>query len=417
MGQTTTTSVLNAEIEKVRPKVPVLYDYDAGFYSTIAKKPVEKISGRDMRIPLALDPGGYFGYSDFDGGDLGTGGGLAWEKAVINTKSFKYALQWTWKSELETDDTRKAVVNAFRELMSKAMPEFQRQSDNQCLTSGNGVIGTVTTPTGGGVTSITFTTDGFGVRLMRKGQRVNVYDSTLATQRTASGPVEITYLDIPTKTIKLASAVAGITAGDVIVPEGLNGANPVGLFGVYYHNNSASTGTWLGMDRATYPQVRANSVDAGAGALALPYARLAINKIGDRLGIDRKTKLTAWMHPCQSQAYEQLGQLVTVINKQAKEEQLDMYFDVQRIAGAPIKQHYSWDKTRIDFITNDTWGRAELKAPGFFTNGGRKVFEMRGPSGGVATSSVFYLVAAWNLFTDNPAGQTAITNLEVPEGY
>lgn len=416
-GQTTTTDVLNAEIERVRPKVPTLYDYDDGYYATVSKKPVERISGRDMRIPLALNPGGYFGYADFNGGDLGVGGGLAWDKAVINTNSFKYALQWTWKSELETDDTRKAVVNAFRELMKKAMPEFRRQSDNQCLTNGDGSIGTITTVAGGGVTSITCTTDGFGVRLMRKGQRVNIYDSTLATQRTASGPVEITYLDIEAKTIKLASAVAGITATDKIVPEGLNGANPVGLYGVYYHNNSASTGTWLGMNRADYPQIRANAVDAGGGAYALPYGRLAISKIGDRLGIDRKTKLTAWMHPCQVEAYEQLGQLVTVINKQAKDEDLNLYFDAKRIAGAPIKQHYSWDKTRMDFLTDDTWGRAELKSPGFFTQGGRKVFEMRGPSGGVATSQVFYLVAAWNLFTDNPAGQTAITNLQVPEGY
>jgi hypothetical protein len=417
MGQTTASDVLNTEIEKVRPKVPTLYDYDDGFYSTISKKPVEKISGRDMRIPLSLNPGGYFGYADFDGADLGVGGGLSWDKAVINANSFKYALQWTFQSELETDDTRKAVVNAFRELMKKAMPEFRRQSDNQCLTAGNGVVGVITTVAGGGVTSITCTTDGFGVRLVRKGQRVNIYDTTLATQRTVSGPVEITYLDIETKTIKLASSVAGIVAGDKIVPEGLNGANPVGLFGVYYHNSNASTGSWLGMDRATYPQVRANAVDAGGGSLALPYGRLAINKIGDRLGIDRKTKLTAWMHPCQVQAYESLGQLTTVVNKQAKEEDLDLYFDVKRIAGAPIRQHYSWDKTRMDFITNDTWGRAELKAPGFFTQGGRKVFEMRGPSGGVATSQVFYLVAAWNLFTDNPAGQTAITNLEVPSGY
>lgn len=416
MGQTNSDSVLNTELEKVRTKVPVLYDYDEGFYTEVEKKPVEVISKRDMRIPLGLAPGGYFGYWNPDGGDLGTGGGLSWDKAVIGTCDFKFGVQLTTLAEWSTDESRKAVVNAFREAMSKAMPEFRRQSDNQCLTSGNGVVGTISSVSGGGVTSV-ICTNAFGVRRMRQGQRVNVYDSTLTTQRTTSGPVEITYLDIPTQELKLASAVTGITAGDVFLPEGLNGASPTGLLGVYYHNSAASTGTWLGFNRANVPQIRANAVDANNGALALPYARLAINKIGDRLGINKKTKLMAWQHPCQVQAYESLGQQVTVINKKAEEEGLDMYFDVQRIAGAGVRQHYSWDKTRIDFLTTDNWGRAELRPAGFFEVDGRKVFEMRGPSGGVAGSKIFYLVASWNLFTDNPAAQSAITNLEIPDGY
>jgi hypothetical protein len=77
----------------------------------------------------------------------------------------------------------------------------------------------------------------------------------------------------------------------------------LGLFGLPYHHSNASTGTWLGFNRATTPEIRANRVNA-AGGLALPFARLAINKIGDRIGMDTQIQVEAWMHPAQKQAYE-----------------------------------------------------------------------------------------------------------------
>lgn len=408
--------VLATEIEKVQPKVPVLYENEDTFYAQIEKKQTEKISERDMRIPLNLRPGGYFGFYDPDGGDLGIGDGPSWDKAVINTVHMKFAIQWTKKAEWGTDDSRKAVINLFRELMAKSMPEFRRQCDSQCMTSGGAVLATVSAVAGGGVTSVDLATDGYGARLLRYGQRVKVYDTTLATDRTASGPVKITYLDLNAKRIKFDQAVTGITATDKILPEGLSGATPVGLFGVPYHVSASTSGAWLGFTRNTTPEILANEVAAG-GALALSFPRRAINLIGDRLGMENRNKVKAWLHPAQKQAYEALGQQSIVINKQAKTESLDMYFDGMRMAGAEIKEHYSWDRTRIDMLTSDYWGRAELKAPGFYEVDGRKIFEMRGASGGVATSQVFYLVASWNLFCQNPAAQAYVSGLTVPTGY
>jgi len=154
--------------------------------------------------------------------------------------------------------------------------------------------------------------------------------------------------------------------------------------------------------------------------LTLPLPRLAINKIGDRVGMDTKRRCTAWTHPAQQQAYEELGFNVTRIDKQAKEEGLDLYFnDNMQIAGAPLKTSYSWNRTRIDFIDQDVWGRAEMHPPGFYQNpdDGRKVFEIRGPSGGVATAWIFYIIASFNLFMNQPAGASYISSLVVPSGY
>ncbi len=413
--------VVGAELERVAPNVPTLFDYDDTFYSSIEKRNVEVISSRDMRIPLKLRPGGNFGYYNPDGGSLGRGNMPTYDKAIINSVHLREAIEMTAKTVWSTDNQRKAVINAFRDTLATSMKEFRRNTDSQCMGDGTGVLGTITTvATAGGVDTYTFTTDGFRARLMRYGQNISVYNSALTTNRSAGGESQVTFYDLANNTIKVTPAVAGAVAGDLIVTSGLTATPPVGMLGIKYHDSNASTGTWLGFDRATNPEIRANRVNANSAALTLPLPRLAINKIGDRVGLDTKRRCTAWTHPAQRQAYEELGQNVIRIDKVAKDEALDMYFsDNMQIAGAPLKVSYSWDRTRIDFIDLDVWGRAELHPAGFYANpdDGKKVFEVRSGDGGVATSWIFYVVASFNLFMNNPASASYIDTLAIPSGY
>lgn len=413
----TESQVVAGELERVAPKVPVLFERDAMFYANIEKRPVEVISSRDMRIPLEIRPGGLFGYYDTAGGDMGRGEGPTFEKATINTVNFKYAVEWHKKTQWSTDSTRKSVVDSVRHLLANSMKEFRRMVDSNLMTAGDGVIGVISAVSGTGPYTLTLGTDGFGTRLIRHGQKINVYSSTLATPRTTGDERSVTQVDPEAKTITVAGgAIAGIVAGDKIVASGLTGASPVGVLGVSYHHNSASTGTWLSLDRATYPEIRANRINA-SGGLAPTHARRALNKIGERLGMENGLKLKAWMHPCQAQAYEELGQLVTLINKSSKEEGLDLFFDVQQLAGVPARKHFNWDKTRIDFVVDEVWGRAELHPAGFYEEEGRRLFEVRGPSGGVAAATLFYLVASFNTFVNQPPGCSYISDLAVPDGY
>ncbi len=423
----TESQVLATELEKVVSKIPQAFERDDTFYSLIAKTPVEVISSRDMRIPLELRPGGNFGFYNPDGGGLGRGDGPTFDKGVISAVHTKFGIEWTKKAEWSTDDTRKSVQNTFKNLMAKSMAEFRRNNDSLCMGAGDGVIGTITSVSNsGGKDTYTCTTDGFGTRLMRYGQWVAVYNTGLTANRTitpSSGSLDgiagqIDFIDYAAKQVRIKGAAGSVVAGDKLVWNGLSGSGPVSLYGVQYHHSSASTGNWLGLDRATYPEVRATEVAAG-GALALSHARLAGNKKADRLGRDQMGKVRAFMHPCQQQAYEELGQLVQVINKTASKTGLDLYFDGQlQMAGMPIEKHFSWDKKRIDIIDPSDWGRAELKAPGFYDVEGRKIFEVRdAATGGVVTSQIFYLVASWNLFIKNPAAGCYISGLTVPSGY
>jgi hypothetical protein len=157
------------------------------------------------------------------------------------------------------------------------------------MTAGNGVLATITTATTTTITNdtLTCTTDGYGVKLLRKGQRILVYDAGMAAPLSAT-PSKIIAYDLVNKKIQIDATLAGVAPGCFIVPEGLSGANPVGLFGVPYHNNNSTVGNWLGLPRATTPEVQANRVNAASAALAPAFARRAINAIGDRMGMDNK---------------------------------------------------------------------------------------------------------------------------------
>lgn len=416
--------VISTEMEKVSSKVPTLFDRDDVFYSELEKSTdAEVVSDRAMRVPLELRPGGYFGHFNPDNGDLGVGDGSTFQHGTLPVAHLKFAVQWTKLAEWGTDDKRKAVIDTFQRLLATSMPEFRRNVDSLCMQNGNGVLGTISAVTTTTLTNDTYAlnTDGFGARLMRPGQFLNVYDTTLATQRTlAGGETKIILYDLVNKSIQVDRTVAGVAATDKLVVSGLTGASPVSVLGVPYHNSNASTGTWLSFARATTPEIRASRVNA-AGSLALPFPRLAINKIGDRVGIKlRNVKMVAWMHPAQKQAYEQLGQLVQSIPRTGGNQKMDLYFDQEtmQMAGAPIREHYSWDKSRIDFLNMDNWGRSELNPAGFYkSKDGRKFFELRGPSGGVMTSDIFYLTVSFNMYMKNPAAGSYIDGLTVPAGY
>ena len=405
------------ELERVIPRIRLLFERDDKFYSNIKKRDVEKISNRQMRVPLELRPGGSFQYFNADGGDLGRGGGPTFDKAVLTSVFVSENIEYTKLTQWSTDDERKSITNGVRRLTASALDELRRQLDSQMMQAGDGVIGVVSAvSTASGVDTYTLGTDGFGARLMRFGQTIQVFDTTLATLR---GSGVITKWDVENKTVDVTPAIAGAVATDKIVTNGITSPTSLpGLFGVPYHHSNASTGTWLGFSRSATPEIRSNRVNAASAALALPFPRLAINKIGNRVGIDTNFKPNAWMHPAQVQAYEEIGQLVIQILKQAKDESLDLYFgERMQMAGASVKPSFNWDKTRIDFVVDEVWGRGEILPIGFYTTDGRKIFEIRGPSGGVMTSDIFYMVCGMQTFVSNPAGTAYIDALAVPTGY
>lgn len=409
-------NVTALELERVLPKIATVFERDDMFYANIKKRNVEVISQRLMRVPLELRPGGSFQYFNPNGGDLGRGGGPQWDKATLNSVFVSENIEYTKLTQWSTDNDRKAITQAVRRLTATALDELRRQIDGQLMQDGTGSVGVITVvATSGGVD--TYTLDNtFGARLVRYGQTIQVFDITLGTLR---GKGQITSWDVANNQIAVTPAIAGAIATDVLVVDGISSPTSLpGLYGIPYQHSNASTGTWLGFNRATTPEIRSNRVNGNNNALALPLPRLAINQIGNRVGLNNNFNLVAWMHPCQIQAYEDIGQAVVYINKQgSKPDDLDMYFDKFQMAGAQTKKHYNWNKTRIDFVSDQIWGRGEVLPIGFYQTDGRRIFEIRSSSGGVTTSDIFYMVNGMQVFVNNPAATAYIDNLAIPAGY
>jgi hypothetical protein len=226
----------------------------------------------------------------------------------------------------------------------------------------------------------------------------------------------------PTQTITVDANPAGLTNGDVIVHDGLTGAQPTSLFGVKYHQNNATTGTWLNLNRATYPvQLQTPRVNAGNAALTPANVRLAINKVRKALGINHLSKLIAYMAVEQEHAWENLGITVSQIIKEGGgggANDLDLLFTGRKtMSGIPIKSSVNADQTRVDFLDLSHWGRAVLKDIDFYEVNGNTVFPIYGASGGLAASYIFYFDTAFQVWSDSPRSGAFIDTLARPSGY
>jgi hypothetical protein len=411
------------QLEKVRDKVPLLYERDDVLLSMIQQRgDVEKVSSRNMRLPLQVNPGGKAGSYNADGGDLGRGTGSQYDVAQVSPIFFRFAVEITKLVEYASSAREKAIENAVKREIANGMKQFRAFLDKVIQTAGNGVLGTISAINGS-----TFTmTVPSGAALVYVGQTIQVYDPTLTTNRNVAASVvsSVTAADpiSATQTITVDNVPASTAVNDVIVHDGLTGSSPVSLFGIKYHQNNATTGTWLNLNRATYPQQLATPrVNAANAALVPGHVRLAINKVRKALGINQLGKLIAYTSVEQEHAWENLGITISQVIKESGNggsNDLDLLFSGKKtMSGIPIKSSVNADQTRVDFLDLSHWGRAVMKDIDYFEVGGQTVFPIYGASGGISASFIFYFDTGFQVWNDSPRSGSFIDSLARPSGY
>jgi hypothetical protein len=415
-------NVIALQLEKVRDKVPLLYERDDILLTMIQQRgDIERISSRNMRLPLQVNPGGKAGSYNADGGDLGRGAGTAYDVAQVSPIFFRFAIEITKLVEYSTTGKERAIENAAKREVVNGMRQFRSFLDKLMQTAGNGVLGTISAVSGS-----TFTmTVPSGAALVYPGQTIQIYDSTLTTNRNVAASVTtnvVTADPITTQQITVDVVPTGTIATDVIVHDGLSGAQPVSLYGIKYHQNNATTGTWLNLNRSTYPvQLATPRVNAGNAALTPANVRLAINKVRKSLGINHLAKLIAYMAVEQEHAWENLGITVSQVIKEGgggNGNDLDLLFTGRKtMSGIPIKSSVNADQTRVDFLDLSHWGRAVLKDIDFYEVNGNTVFPIYGASGGIAAAFIFYFDTAFQIWDDSPRSGAYIDTLARPSGY
>jgi hypothetical protein len=407
------------QLEKVRPSVPILYerDTDGTFFSKVEKKG-DKVSSRNMRIPLQLRPGGRGGLYSPDGGDMGRGSGTKYDVAQVTPVHLRFGVEINKLSEWATDSGEKAVAQVAKREVKNSMAQFRSFIDKLCQRPSTGQLGVVASNVG---TVWTLAASNFRAdQIFHVGQGLVVVDTTLTTVRTGT-PI-ITQVDRVAGKITVDVNPTGLAGNDVILLEGstisAGSVTSTALFGVPYHQNNSASGTWLNLTRANYPEVITPSVNASSGFLTTAQIRLAINLIRTTLGLDAVKSLVAYLHPCQEHAYEDLGIVISEIIKQGSSDQeMDLFFGKKKMAGVPLQTSFNADMTRVDFINFDAWGRAVMKDVDLYEVDGDTVFPVYGASGGLAAAVLYYYVTSFQLFTENPRKGSYISSLAIPTGY
>ena len=418
MAQMQNTQTIALQLEKVRDKVPLLYERDDVLLSMIQQRgDVEKVSSRNMRIPLQVNPGGKAGSYNADGGDLGRGSGSVYDVAQISPIFFRFAVEISKLVEYSTNAREKAIENAAKREVANGMKQFRAFLDKVLQTAGNGVLGAIGSVSG---TTLTMNTPP-GAALVYVGQTIQIYDTTITTNRGSCNVVAADPIST-TQTITVDALPAGTVATDVIVHDGLSGAQPTSLFGIKYHQNNATTGTWMNLNRATYPQqLQTPRVNAANSALVPGYVRLAINKVRKALGIGQLGKLIAYTSVEQEHAWENLGITISQVIKEnaaGSANDLDLLFSGRKtMSGVPIKSSISADQTRVDFLDLSHWGRAVMKDIDYFEVGDQTVFPIYGTSGGLSAAFIFYFDTGFQVFSDSPRSGAYIDGLARPIGY
>jgi hypothetical protein len=424
MAQMQNAQSVALQLEKVRDKLPLLYERDDILLTMIQQRgDVERVSSRNMRLPLQIRPGGKAGLANMDGGDLGRGSGTVYDVAQVTPVFFRHAVEITKLVEYASNAPEKAIENAAKREVKNAMFQFRAFLDKVMQTNGNGVLGTVGSITTTGLPAGVAAQFGMakppGAQLFYYNQTVQVYDPTLTTNR---GSANILLVDPFNSLIQVDGLPTGTSVNDLIVHDGLTGAQPTSLFGILYHQTNATTGTWLNLNRATYPVELATPVVNGNNSAITPGAvRLAINKVRKALGSNQVSKLIAYTALEQEHQWEQLGVTISQIIKEGaggRASDLDLLFTGEKsMAGVPIKSSINANQTRVDFLDLSHWGRAVMQDIDFYDVGGQTVFPIYGASGGISAAYIFYFVTGFQVWNESPRSGAFINNLAIPTGY
>lgn len=392
----------------------------------INKGEVQIVGERDYRIPFKTTFGGRFGHYDNQMGDMGRGSSPQGNTMLQSFYSMRLNFEFDQLQIKATENKAIAVQNPFLQCIADGFREFELMWDKTIHGNGTAVMATSNAySTGTGVSVYTFT-NAFGTQLLRRGQYIAVYDSTLTTLKSA-GNLYISQLNTSARTITLNGIVPSGASGDLICFEGVTGASPAGPRGLAYWISAATSGTTAGINRATENQIIAKSV-SGTNGLTVDTV-LALH---DRIFMDRGQvpNLMGIVAPAQrAYAYSQMEaiQMSLIENKQSVAGLFD------RLPKLKDREFFNWggvphyvdihaDATTANYIVPSDWGRARLAPTGFFQTPGvegksGRFIQIYAGSGAPAAGVWFGLTSDCDLYTTNPGEQGLISALPLGSLY
>jgi hypothetical protein len=418
MATALNASTVALQLERVRRTIPQLWFNENVFLTRLQTREDLEVSTRATRVPLDIQAGGNGGVVNLDGGDMGRGSAGSRAVGTLSNAYYRWAIEWSELAEVANDSSQKSVQNYVEKEVGRGMKNFRAFLDS--IVQGNGAdqLDTVVAYTSGDP-SITVTTPA------RFSDQQVIQIITGAVGGAVKGTAIISYVDYLNKKLFL-TATPGFTpaANDSVLAENATNVANSGMAGIQSYQVSSTSGTFLGLSRATYPgRLTTPYVSGGGNALTPAFARLVLNLMRLRNGVDAGVESDGffYMNLDQEAAWENTGLVVTqnIMQQITGDASVDMLKKMppKTIAGYPIVASVKATQGRIDFIALKHWFRQEILPVDFYEVDGKTLFPIYGGSGGLASTKITYLVFGGNVGCDDPAAGAYSDSLAVPSGY
>lgn len=420
MSVASVTQTLALQREQVRPNLPRLFPMDDTLWAEIKPRDdIEVVSYRPTRVPQYLLSGGKHRFGTFDGADMGTGSSFTTDYYTLVPVYPFSCWQYSKLTEITTNSDKKAIENYGMRTMKEAMAEFNVFMEALLNTDGSNTLDTVVSVAGAQLT----------VNNATQFRDNNDYDVWSALSGTFRGTWTVQSVDNLNNQLNGATALPNNTqAGDLLLVNGSAGVAGTGFLGIKYYQVNSNIGSIGGLSRAAYPgKLTTPTVNFNSQTLTPAKARLMLAQMQIAMGIDQpdKVDLTWNMNVDMVAAWENAGLVVSsIIQNQLKgdnSEDMLKKSPPKTLAGRPIvgggKGSMHATPGRIDGLPLKHLFRVENQPIDFYEVGGQTTFPAYGASGGLASSTLFYLWAGVNLGDENVHAGTYGSNVAIPSGY
>lgn len=400
-------------------------------YPTAVKTLADTTTRPAFRIPVRIQSGAAIFQATGDGDALGRGTGSKWQSGDLTVVGLFGGCEITYLARKATEGPKRSLISLRAEELKNSFDSFMRGLDAQFLGDGSGAVlqipttATVNNNTLGGANPSSIVGMGGQANQLQEQQVIQIFTAEGGSARVGGvATATVSYVDGANDTVYFSTALPTSTAaGDFIMIQGSTGALNSGVVGIYGWQTNATTGTIMGLNRATFPgQLSTPNINKGNFALNTTDGYKAEILIGRGLGSENEAVADfEWV--CGPGQQLAITQLYTNVLSQNYNPPGDKALDMAKkkmpitFAGRPLTVSYTARQGRLDALCPETWGIIETVEPSLY-DFGDGVTTMPIPDfvgqGTYLTSSIFYYNSFLNLFNANMKAACYISGAAEP---
>ena len=228
-----------------------------------------------------------------------------------------------------TRDNKQAFINHLDDEITQVAKDVMKTMNIDTYMDGTGLLTQVNAGTSNSnqfVGKSGTAWGAFGTRYLQINDFIDIWDTTLTTQRTPVGGVQITAIAPSTQTVTVSSNLT-LTGGDVVVRAGTLNKTYVGL---YLATDNSSSVTFQNLSRSTYPMLQGNVLSVASAGLAESHLQQILSLIEMSSG---ETPDRLIVSNAQWDAYVALGQS---LKRYVNTQKLDRGFQEIDYNGVPF---------------------------------------------------------------------------------